>query len=173
MFKFFEKEQPKTEQPKNAEKEFLAKQKSIVEDSKKKRQLTLEDRLKLADLGIEAIERREFRFAGICFKEAGFEEDAKPLFELARFLKEKEAASPQKQKKELSPMMKMQLKELGLTFASKNQNHAAGSCFRGAGLSVEEIKSLSGMNLLEIDKEKERLEEEIRKMQAEQKEHGN
>lgn len=79
---------------------------------------------------------------------------------------EKEELEEKEKEKEfkLSPEEKIKLKIFALDSLARNQEDAAEACFRGLELTDEEIESLMELNLLGIEKEKEKLKEELKKI---------
>lgn len=124
---------------------------------------------RLTEAARESIESDPL-FAANCLRAVGFsEEETRPLFELAKFLKEKEEEKHRKSEKEreLALDEKLNLKDLGLTFVAKNQKSAAEGCFRKAGEADEDIESLLNLNLVGVEKEKEKIKEELAKIRRE------
>ncbi len=134
--------------------------------------LTPEDKAKLAQLGSDSIRREDFYFAALCFKGAGYSNEVtKPLFSLAKDWKEIEARSQESKRKkiELSLRDKLNLKDLGLVFMVKKELDAAETCLKEAGIEDEEIESLKALNLLGIDKERDKISEELAKLKMGEK----
>lgn len=124
---------------------------------------------RLTEAARESIESDPL-FAADCLRVVGFsEEETKPLFELAKFLKEKEGEKHRKSKKEreLAPDEKLNLRDFGLTLVAKDQKSAAEGCFRKAGEADEDIESLLNLNLVDVEKEKEKIKKELAKIRRE------
>ncbi len=132
-------------------------------EKRKSAGLDSKDKEKLSILGVDSIERDPY-FAGLCLKTAGYsEEQIRPLFELAKNAK----AENEKEPAELDETSKLRLKDLGLGSLSRNQTDFAKVCFRASKLPEKEIHSLLELNLLGIEKEQEKIKEELEKMKAE------
>ncbi len=135
------------------------------EEKKVPAELDSEHKEKLSKLGVKSIERDPY-FAGLCLKGAGYsEEQVKPLLELAKNAKPKEEEG--KRSVELDEDSKLRLKDLGLTSLAKNQADFAKLCFLATKLPEEEVNSLLELNLLGIDKEQEKIKNELEKLKSE------
>lgn len=141
----------------------MAEQKPKIEEMPV--ELTSQDKERLSLLGVESIERDPY-FAGLCLEGAGYsKEQVKPLFELAKNAKPKE--EEEKQSVELDEISKLQLKDLGLASLSKNQADFAKLCFQATKLPEEEVNSLLELNLLGIDREQEKIKNELKELKSE------
>lgn len=131
------------------------------EDKKDAGSIKLKDKERLSLLGVSSIKKNPL-FAAVCLEVGGYSsEQIKPLFELAKIKKEN------KQKPielNLTKTDKLWLKDLGLASLEKNRTDFAKLCFRGTNMSREEINSLMKLNLLGIEKEREKIKQSIRKI---------
>lgn len=170
MFKFFKKEQPPKEptpeEKKEANKESLLKlQKRIVaefkermdkelspEEKKPVKELSLENRKKLVNLGVNSIQSNPY-FAAICLEQSGFysEQEVKPLKEAEKIIRE----SPEKKRKiELASNVKEQFKKFAIQMFEKDEPELVKKLLAEIDMSEQEIESfLSDYVLRNVKKE--------------------
>ncbi len=125
------------------------------------------DRGWFMEIGMEFVKKNYPGVAREYFKKAGLKEkEANLLIEdLASKNKTIEKQDRKSKKnKELGLREKLRLKELALDSVARNQNDFAKICFKEAGLTDKETESLSSLNLIEIEIEKEKLNKELEEL---------
>ncbi len=132
-----------------------------LEEAKKK--LAVEQAAKFFILGHPEVAKEYFKKTGLKDEEINALIEEAKLLVLENEKKKEERKPPKPVKTELTSVEKIKLKDLGLSCLVINPT-AAQIYFKHIGLLDEEARRLMGLNLLEIDQERKKLQEELLKM---------
>lgn len=138
--------------------------------------LTPGNKMRLIEFGLGAI-LEDPNFGVICLRAGGLsEQDVQRFLGVAKSLQQESAEKmaekikqdhKKMEKLKLDPRLKLLLKDMGLNCVAEQQFTNAKNYFERAGVSDKEIRPLLDLDLVGIDAEKKKIQEELARMSKE------